>query len=78
MKNHYIVEVTMEAVRNGYQGGGVKYTTQTYEVNKYNVGDGVLALEPLDADGKLVERIFIPLCRIYNISVKRIDESALY
>lgn len=72
MKNKYIVEVLLDNVYDG----DVKHETKTYKVKSYYVGDGVLTLDPLNADGKLVERIYIPLCKIYNISVKRIDGSA--
>ncbi len=75
MKNKYIVTV-MSDVAASETGDALKLS-RDFNVCQYSIEDGVLKLVPSDEDGYVREKIFIPLCKIYEISVKHIDGTAV-
>ena len=69
MKNIYLI--TVDHVISWDNRDSIN-TTSKFEVHSYKVENGVLSMQPA-VDGKLGEIHMIPLSKIYDIKVSRLD-----
>ena len=69
MKNIYLI--TVDHVISWDKRDSIN-TTSKFEVHSYKVENGVLSMQPA-VDGRLGEIHMIPLSKIYDITISRLD-----